>query len=159
MLATNYLPPAIVSSYQAEQNTSESSFLSQNYLSYYTDQAEFATDKLGNPYIYYAMNIDRVFKVCLDDAIVRFYRNYEGVICDENKYSVFFNQIKLLEIIPRLSFHPNGVKARFIFKNKEFAVEYRLERPDFILVSAFIDDELHIKDGGPSNLGAVLASF
>jgi hypothetical protein len=168
--------PAISSFCRANNSIIENTFLAEKFiiddLSFNVGDiiknASIQTDIIPfdetTPRIYYVTNFDRVFNICIDDGINRFKKIYQEIDnFDKAKFTPFLMEFGKLKILPRLSFYPDGVKARFVFNDKEFAVEYDLEADDgsenLLFISTFINDKLHVKDGHISDLAVVLESF
>jgi len=112
---------------------------------------------------YNIIDRDRIFDARIEDAKLRFNKVYKNAVFEIKKYTVFLEKLRsiiyLLENLPRFSFYPDSVKARFIYKNNEFSLECDMEEGYYILLSTFIGDKMFIRDGNIDNMKSILESF
>lgn len=103
------------------------------------------------------------FNNCKYDAISRYKQVYKTDNYNTDAARPFLDAIKEIvynsRLIPRFSFYPDGAKAVFIFNEQEITVEYDFDEPEFIFVSKFVDDVLHIKNITIGNLSHALGEF
>jgi len=96
------------------------------------------------------------FNNCKLDAISRYKQVYKTDHYNTDALKPFLEAIKVIvynsRLIPRFSFYPDGAKAVFILHDQEITVEYDLDEPEFVFVSKFVDEVLHIKNITVDNL-------
>jgi hypothetical protein len=102
------------------------------------------------------------FSLQIDDTITRYkcVNNTESYYL--NNAEPFLSALKLISAftIPRITFYDDAVKARIIFKGREFIIDYDFAESDMAFVSTFVnDDDLIIKDDALTDLFSILETF
>lgn len=143
-------PPAIMRPYQSDKK--------QNGI-LFSDKGILLT---ANNYVGFETAIYS-FNNCKDDAMSRYRQVYKTSNYNTDAVRPFLDAIKVIvynsRLIPRFSFYPDGAKAVFIFNEQEITVEYDFDEPEFVFVSKFVDDVLHIKNTALDNLSHALGEF
>jgi len=97
------------------------------------------------------------------EAVSRYKQIYKENIFNAKATQPFLKAIKEivrnLQLLPRLSFYPDGAKAVFISNDQEVTVEYDFDEPEKAFVSKFIDGVLNVKDATISNLSLKFGEF
>jgi hypothetical protein len=109
-------------------------------------------------FIYQDMNIS--FRNCIEDAIRRHCAIYHVSEYNITQAESFLISLKALRLIlPRISFYPDGAKARFVFNKKEFVVDFDYEEPEPVYVSAYKGKVLVFKKCVLAELQETLENF
>jgi hypothetical protein len=103
------------------------------------------------------------FNNCKADAVSRYKQVYKTDKYNTDVLKPFLDAIQVIvynsRLIPRFSFYPDGAKAVFTFNNQEITVEYDFDEPEFVFVSKFVDDVLHVKNSTIDNLSHAWGEF
>jgi hypothetical protein len=165
---TTISPPAITRPYQSAVDA----FLRDPLLNFSNNKADkkqgiiFFSDKgitlTANDYFGFETVI-RSFNSCKYDAISRYKQVYKTDNYNTDALKSFLDAIKEIvynsRLIPRFNFYPDGAKAVFILHDQEITVEYDLDEPEFVFVSKFVDEVLHIKNSTIDNLSHAWGEF
>lgn len=161
-----FTPAAITQLYHAS-NKPENSNLFLDIINF--DKMLEAIIKLGskviqNFVIYKGLeNTINSYNICKDDAISRYKKVYKTDNYNIELIKPFLEAVKSIvyysRLLPRFSFYPDGARAVFIIDQKEITIEYDFDDPETILLSKFIDDNLHVKETTIYNLNQSLGVF
>jgi len=162
-------PPAIMRPYQS----ADDAFLRDPLFNLYNNKidkkqeiilfSDKKTPLTANDYFSFESVIRSFFNSCKYDAISRYKQVYKTDNYNTDALKSFLDAIKVivynLRLIPRFSFYPDGAKAVFILDDQEITVEYDLDEPEFVFVSKFVDEVLHIKNITVDNLSHAWGEF